>query len=196
MKFNGSNRSPVSLTNKENGNTTTNALSSKLPSNSPKRGNTRNWDEKPLDPEEKKHEAENEHNSKPNRITLNSRVLNKKKKNENRKTKCEKTKDFLVKLFENIYSNIFFLLCSVFTLLQEDLKILTLPLTVDKPFHRVNEIIFFFFIIEFLVISLCKKNFRGSFFFYLDLISIISMVPDVHLIWDPIVNMMTLMIII
>ncbi len=190
MKFNGSKRSPVSLTNKENENTTKNALSPKLPLNLTKRANKQNWDEKPSDAKEKKHEAENENKSKLKHISLNSHVLNKNKKNLNQKTKCQKTSDFLVKLFENIYINILFLLCSVFTLLQEDLKILALPLTVDKPFYRVNEVIFFFFLMEFLVISLCKKNFRGSFFFYLDLISIISMVPDVRFIWDPIVNMM------
>jgi len=74
-------------------------------------------------------------------------------------------------------------------LIQEDLKNLVLPLTVDEPFRRVNEFIFFLFLIEFFVNSLLKKNFFGSFYFYLDIISIISMIPDVYLIWNPIVNL-------
>lgn len=171
-----------------------NELTPKTPNT---RSRMRNWDEEALERKEtqiferKKSDTDKEQSSKLKHFTLNSHVLNKKKKNLfERKTKCEKISDFMLKLFENIYFHIFILLCSVFTLLQEDLKILALPLTVDQPFYRVNEFIFFLFVLEFFVISICKKNFRGSFYFYLDVISIVSMIPDVHLIWDPIVDLM------
>lgn len=157
----------------------------------------RNLDEKDFERKETKIFDQNKSQSnsgmknKSKRFTLNSHVLNKKKKNLlEKKTKFEKISLFLLKLVENIYSHIFILICSVFTLLQDDIRNLALPVSVDQAFFRVNEFIFFLFLIEFIVISVCKKNFCGSFYFYLDLISIISMIPDINLIWNPIVDLM------
>ena len=134
--------------------------------------------------------TDSEKNEKFNEFTLTSHFLNKKKKNLNeKKTNFEKISEILIKILENIYTQIFILLCSLFTLLIEDLKILALPLTADKPSDRINEFIFFLFLLEFIVTTFCKKNFRGSFYFYLDLISIISMIPDVQIIWSPIVGL-------
>jgi len=122
------------------------------------------------------------------RFTLNSEYLNKPKNPENEhNVSCYKNiLHFLHEAFEHIIMQIFIILLSIFSLFHEDIKILSLPKTVDYPFHHVNEFIFFFFLTEFLVFILAQKNFIGSFYFYLDIVSLISLLPEVHLIWDQI----------
>jgi len=125
------------------------------------------------------------------RHTLNTRILNKGKNSKNHKkiSLYQKCIHFLFEMFEHIIMQIFIILLSVFSLFHEDIKILSLPKTVDYPFHHVNEFIFFFFLTEFLVFLLSKKHFVGSFYFYLDIVSLISLIPEVHLIWDPILSL-------
>jgi len=68
---------------------------------------------------------------------------------------------------------------------------LALPISVDKPFHKFNEFIFIFFVTELLLFCLIKHNFLGSFYFYLDIIALISLLPEVDFIWLPISYMLT-----
>ena len=79
----------------------------------------------------------------------------------------------------------------MFTLFGHDTQLLTLPPSVDKTFHLISEIIFLFFVTELALLSLFQENFLGSFYFYLDLISILSMIPEVHFIWVLITSAMT-----
>jgi hypothetical protein len=59
---------------------------------------------------------------------------------------------------------------------------------VDNTFSLMNEISFFVFFMEFLLSSLFESNFIGSFFFWIDLISMMSVIPDVPILWNPIAN--------
>jgi len=108
-----------------------------------------------------------------------------------KKDNCyKKTLKVLHHVFEHIVMQIFIILLSMFSLFNDDIKVLALPKTVDYPFHHVNEFIFFFFFTEFMVFILSQKNFVGSFYFYLDIVSLLSLIPEVHLIWDPILNLL------
>lgn len=58
--------------------------------------------------------------------------------------------------------------------------------SVDDVFARMNEVSFIIFLMEFILSSLFESNFIGSFFFWIDLISMISVIPEVQFIWIPI----------
>lgn len=124
------------------------------------------------------------------RYTLNSQFLSKNKtiteENNKKVSLYKKILHFLHEAFEHIIMQVFIIFLSIFSLFHEDIKILSLPKTVDYPFHHVNEFIFFFFLLEFIVFILSQKDFIGSFYFYLDIVSLISLIPEVHIIWDPI----------
>jgi len=127
------------------------------------------------------------------RNTLNSHILNKQNtvthEHVNKVNIFKKIVHLLHTVFEHILMQIFIIILSIFSLFHEDVKILSLPKTVDYPFHHVNEFIFFFFLFEFLVFIFGQKNFIGSFYFYLDIVSLLSLIPEVHLIWDPILSL-------
>ena len=59
----------------------------------------------------------------------------------------------------------------------------------DDLFTLMNEITFFVFMLEFLLSSLFESHFIGSFFFWVDLISMLSCIPDVQIIWNPLVQL-------
>jgi len=68
---------------------------------------------------------------------------------------------------------------------------LALPIQVDKAFHKLNEFIFIFFFTELILFSIFKRNFFLSFYFYLDIIALISLLPEVDFIWIPISFVLT-----
>jgi hypothetical protein len=80
------------------------------------------------------------------------------------------------------------LILSAFSLISQDLQYSVLNKDVDFSFARMNEVVFFVFAVELILSSLFETNFIGSFFFYVDFISLISVIPDVQVIWDPIYN--------
>ena len=87
---------------------------------------------------------------------------------------------------ESTLYTILVILFSLFSLFSEDIRILFLPFQIDYIFVNVNEAIFIFFIFDLFFVTLFNKNHFGSFYFFLDLIAIISSLPDVKLIWTPI----------
>eukprot|EP00961_Rhodomonas_salina_P158292 2130751-Rhodomonas_salina.1 len=55
----------------------------------------------------------------------------------------------------------------------------------DEHFFTVILVVMVLFAIEFCSNSLCSRGYRGSFFFYLDLVAILSLFPDVLILYDP-----------
>lgn len=74
--------------------------------------------------------------------------------------------------------NILVLISTMFALFNVDLKILLTRPGADPIFAILNEIIFILLTMEFVCLILFKKKYVGSFFFYLDLMAILSMIPD------------------
>jgi hypothetical protein len=129
------------------------------------------------------------------RVTLTSHLsyFNTNKKKNNKKdslSKIDKLKYFMHKLVDNMYFHIIILTLAVFSLFNDDVRLLAVPKSADILFHHLNETVFFIFLGEFLIMCFVKKKFFGSFYFYLDLISIISLLPEVHLIWDPLMTLL------
>jgi hypothetical protein len=124
-------------------------------------------------------------------VTLNTHLSyfknhNEKKKNKLR-NKWDQFRHNLLMSVENVYFHIIVLILALYSLFHEDFTILFAPNSVDKVLHHVTEAVFFFFILEFLIVMIAKKKFIGSFYFYLDIISLISLIPEVEFIWDAII---------
>lgn len=92
---------------------------------------------------------------------------------------------------ESLIFHILVLSLSVFSLFNNDIMTLALPIGVDKAFHKINEFIFIFFFSELILFSIFKHNFLGSFYFYLDIIALISLLPEVDFIWIPLSYVLT-----
>jgi hypothetical protein len=122
-------------------------------------------------------------------VSLSS-VFNSKKKKK-KKNKCDILRKFMYHLVDNIYLHIFVLFLSVYSLFMEDISNICLSKSVDPIFEHINEGVFFFFFTEFLLLIISKKNFIGSFYFYLDMISIISLLPNCSLIWNPLIQVIS-----
>jgi hypothetical protein len=78
---------------------------------------------------------------------------------------------------------------SLFSLFNEDIKALFIPIQADKIFEIINQVIFFFFTFDLIFNTFFRKNFFGSFYFYLDFIAIIASLPEVKFIWAHITNL-------
>lgn len=99
------------------------------------------------------------------------------------KTCYKKTRELVCKLVDSIYFNLLILIFSIFSLFNNDIRILCLPTSVDMVFVHLNEAVFFLFLLDLILCTLFKPGFFASFNFYLDLIALMSIIPDVSLIW-------------
>ena len=86
---------------------------------------------------------------------------------------------------ETVTFQVVILLLSVFALLNDDIRLMSLPKSVDKIFIRLNEIVFCLLVAEFLILCIFKKKFICSFYFWLEVLSLLSLLPEVHFIWLP-----------
>ncbi len=73
---------------------------------------------------------------------------------------------------------------TIFSLFNTEIKVLLTPLSADPIFYYTNEILFFFFLSEFMCLFIFEKNYIGTFFFYLDLLAVVSMIPDTDFIMN------------
>lgn len=83
------------------------------------------------------------------------------------------------------------MILTFFVLFADDIRLLTAPKSVDDGFQIVNSVCLFFFIFELLLTTWAKTRIPSykpleidgylfSFFFFLDLIAILSMLPDIN----------------
>ena len=103
--------------------------------------------------------------------------------------------DYLKKKIEPFITGIYFisliLIVSVYSLLISELRIVIFDKRADTYIIHSNEAIFFIFLIEFLLSCLFEDKFNFSFFFWIDLISLISFITETDFIWNNISNLIT-----
>jgi class 3 adenylate cyclase len=77
------------------------------------------------------------------------------------------------------------IIITVFSLWGIDLynMLINNPLENDLAFHTTVLVCFIFFALEFILYTAFKPGYVGSFFFYLDLMATISLLPDFLLLW-------------
>lgn len=95
------------------------------------------------------------------------------------------------KLLTFTEGNVMTLIMTFLTLLalfMDDLRLWVFPKGADTAFVVLTVIVFAMFLIEFAILSCLKKDYLFSFFFWLDFVAALSLIPDMPFIWDPIVG--------
>jgi len=96
----------------------------------------------------------------------------------------EKRLSFSQKMKKILKGKVFsiIIIIAILTLLfLEEIKVLVIDHKYDVLVDSIIFVFFLFVICEFILFNIFLKNYRFSFFFWLDLISILSLAPEIHL---------------
>lgn len=77
---------------------------------------------------------------------------------------------------------------TVYALYFDDIRILFFPKSMDDIFYGITLFGMIAFLAEIIIASYAKDGYIFSFFFWLDIISTVTMIPDCGWIWDPIIG--------
>jgi hypothetical protein len=83
---------------------------------------------------------------------------------------------------------IFMTVVTAYSLFFDDIRVLMISNKADDTFFMITFGCLLSFAIEICISSYCKEDYVGTFFFWLDIISTVSMVPDIPWIWEPIIG--------
>lgn len=73
---------------------------------------------------------------------------------------------------------------TIYALFGDDIKTLGFPKSADDVFSSLVVVCLFLFLCELVLSFLYKPNYKWSFYFWLDLIATLSLIPDIGWIWD------------
>jgi hypothetical protein len=76
------------------------------------------------------------------------------------------------------------ILVTIYALFGDDFRVLTTPVEADEYFYSITTISLVLFLVEIFFASIAKENYFLGFYFWLDLISTISLVTDIGWIMD------------
>jgi len=77
---------------------------------------------------------------------------------------------------------------TIYALLGDDLKLLTTTIEADIYFTWCTSIALVLFMLELILASIGKEGYLNSFFYWLDLVSTLSLVTDIPPIWNKIIG--------
>jgi class 3 adenylate cyclase len=78
---------------------------------------------------------------------------------------------------------------TIYALFGDDLRLGAMPVWLDDLFFGISLVAMILFAIEITVMSLAKPDtYKFKFYFWLDLVATLSMLPDIGWIWDPLVG--------
>lgn len=88
----------------------------------------------------------------------------------------------------NKYIQTLMFLITLYALVGDDVKLLAFSKQSDDVFMWLNIFAITMFTIELILSSIGMKGYFGSFFFWLDLVSTLSIVTDIEPIWNAIIG--------
>lgn len=103
---------------------------------------------------------------------------------ERKKRRMKKIEKFL----DHYLVVIFMTLVTIYALFFEDIRVMVFPKSADDFFNGITLFGIIAFTTEILLASYAKKDYPNTFFFWLDIISTISMIPDCGWVWDYIIG--------
>ena len=77
---------------------------------------------------------------------------------------------------------------TIYALFGDDIRYAAFYKSADDVFFSLATICLFLFLLELLVSFWVKKDYRWSFYFCLDAIATVSLIPDIGWIWYPMVD--------
>jgi hypothetical protein len=87
-------------------------------------------------------------------------------------------------MLENYNVVIFMSVVTIYTLFFDDIRVLSIDQSYDPIFFALTSLSFLIFCAEILLSSVCKEVYFITFFFWLDLVSTLSLLPDIGWFWD------------
>ena len=101
----------------------------------------------------------------------------------------EKWRLALQRLLDHSSVVIFMTVITVYALFFDDIRMIFFMKPSDDVFFGISTMALFFFTLELVLASIAKPDeYFLSFFFWLDLVSTLSLIPDIGWIWDNITN--------
>jgi hypothetical protein len=94
--------------------------------------------------------------------------------------------DKVVKFFDGGIGMAVMTVGTFFALFGDDIRLAFLPKSVDPTFAALTFVVLLLFVIEFVAFNVSKKHFLWGFFFWLDLVAVMSLLPDIDFLWNPI----------
>jgi hypothetical protein len=123
-------------------------------------------------------------------MNKNSSLKEKKEEEDLRKSsKFFAFTNILEKFVDSNYFVIFFMILTVFIMFINDIQIGFLPKSVDYVIDILLTITFALFFFEIILNCIVIKEYFNSFFFWLDVISTLSILQDIGFIINPLLNM-------
>jgi class 3 adenylate cyclase len=101
------------------------------------------------------------------------------------RTKCKK---LILKIIEHWGFTAFMTSLTVYALFGDDIRLIATSKDADDIFYGLSVVCLFFFSLEIILASLVKPGYWLSFYFWLDFVATISLIPDIGWIWDPIMG--------
>ena len=92
------------------------------------------------------------------------------------------------KFLDNNYVQIIMSALTLYILFADDIKNLTTSKSADAPFSSICIALMVLFVVELFLSSLAQEDYFLGFYFWLDLISLVSMLLDVHWFYDWLVS--------
>ena len=88
------------------------------------------------------------------------------------------------KILENYIVVSVMSLITIYSLFFDDVRVLAVTVNEDNIFYIITCVCFAAFAIEIFFASISKEDYFLGFFFWLDVVSTISMLPDIGWVWD------------
>ena len=113
--------------------------------------------------------------------------LNQKQKKDPEALKVKQRKKRIVKVIDSIAVMILMTLITIYSLFFDDIR--RVSMAFDDVFYGLSCAAMALFTLEIIISSYAKDQYFNSFFFWLDLVSTITMVTDIPWFWDPIIGL-------
>lgn len=92
------------------------------------------------------------------------------------------------KFIDHYITVVFMTIITIYALFFEDIRILSFGKEHDDIFYGITAFGIVVFLIEIILSSFAKPEYPFHFFFYLDIVSTLSMIPDCGWIWELIIE--------
>lgn len=94
----------------------------------------------------------------------------------------------IFKRLDSKYFTIFMTFITIYALFGDDIRIAFFSKSSDVVFFSLASTCMFFFTFELIMLFFTKKNYKWSFYFWLDFVATLSLIPDIGWIWELIIG--------
>jgi hypothetical protein len=116
------------------------------------------------------------------------RIKSQKTINQERLEATQTQKKAVAKFIDHYAVVTIMTIITIYALFFDDIRVLLFPKDADPVFYAITLFGLICFTVEIVLASYAKEDYLLSFFFWLDIISTISMVPDIGWIWEPLIG--------